>query len=58
MTLQIPFVTTFSEVSHGKPLILKDDYGRVEVALNQGSFAKMHPVHIGDDVVLRKNTLA
>jgi len=54
-TLQIPFVTTFGDVSRGKPLILKDDYGRVEVALNQGSFAKTYPIRIGEDVVLRKN---
>ena len=38
----------------GEPLIIKDDYGRIEVALNQDSFAKNHEVKIGDDFVIEK----
>ncbi len=32
--IEIPFVETFGEVEKGKPLLLKDDYGRVEIAIN------------------------
>lgn len=52
--LEAPFVTTFGNVEKGDPLIIKDDYGRIEVALNQGSFAKNHEVKIGDDFVVEK----
>ena len=52
--LKIPFHTAFGEVGKGKPLILKDDYGRIEIAINQGSFIKKYPVKIGDDVFIKK----
>ena len=52
--IKIPFCKTFGDVEKGKPLIMKDDYGRIEVALNQGSFAKKYKVKIGDGVVIRK----
>lgn len=52
--IKIPFFTTFGEVEKGKPLILKDDYGRIEIALNQGSFVKKYNIKIGDEVVVRK----
>lgn len=35
---------TFSDVSEGEDIMMKDDYGRVEVATNMGSFAKKHGV--------------
>lgn len=53
-TLKIPFFTTFGEVEKNKPLIFKDDYGRVEIALNQGSFAKRYNCKIGDMVLIKK----
>lgn len=46
--ITIPFVETFGDVEPGQPLILKDDYGRVEVALNMGSFAERYGVKVGD----------
>lgn len=52
--IKIPFFTTFGEVEKGKPLIFKDDYGRVEIALNQGSFVKKYKAKIGDEIVIRK----
>ena len=52
--LEVSFVKTFGDVRKGEPLIMKDDYGRVEVALNQGSFAKEYKVKIGDNVVIEK----
>ncbi|MBI2660508.1 SAM-dependent chlorinase/fluorinase [Candidatus Woesearchaeota archaeon] len=52
--IKMPFFETFGQVDKGKPLIFKDDYGRVEIALNQGSFIKKYPIKIGDDAVIRK----
>ena len=52
--VEASFVKTFGDVENGQPLILKDDYGRVEVALNCDSFARMHNVKTGDLVVLGK----
>ena len=53
-TMILPFVTTFGDVDAGMPLIMKDDYGRIEVALNQDSFAKKYNVKIGDDILIEK----
>ena len=53
-SINVPYCTTFGDVPKGKPLIIKDDYGRIEVALNQGSFVKKYPVKIGDGFVVRK----
>jgi S-adenosylmethionine hydrolase len=52
--IEVPFVTTFGDVGNGNPLIIKDDYGRVQVALNQDSFAKEYNVKIGDDIMIEK----
>jgi len=52
--IQLPFVTTFGDVGKGKGLIMKDDYGRIEIALNQDSFAGKYDAKIGDEVVIRK----
>jgi len=52
--LEAPFVITFGNVNKGDPLIIKDDYGRIEVSLNQSSFAKNHEVKIGDSFVIEK----
>ena len=53
-SLDMPFAVTFGDVSKGKPLIIKDDYGRIEVAINQDSFAKKYKVRIGDVIIIRK----
>lgn len=52
--IMVPFVTTFGDVEKGKPLIIKDDYGRIEIALNQGSFEKEYGVKIGDNIMIEK----
>ena len=52
--VKMPFMLTFGDVEKNKPLILKDDYGRVEVAINQGSFAKKYNVKIGEDITIIK----
>ena len=51
-TINAPFFTTFGEVKKGQPLIFKDDYGRMEIAINQGSFIEKYPVSVGDDIVI------
>jgi len=50
----MPFAETFGDVPKGKPLIIKDDYQRVEIAVNQGSFAKLFKTGIGDNLTIRK----
>lgn len=52
--IEVPFVVTFGDVDKGNSLILKDDYGRVEVALNQDSFIKRYNVKIGDEIIIEK----
>jgi S-adenosylmethionine hydrolase len=41
---------TFGSVAEGEPVILKDECGRVEVAVNRGSFAEAFGIGIGDQV--------
>jgi len=48
----MPFVNTFGDVPEGKPLIMKDDYRRIEIAVNKGSFAKKYGVKAGDKVTI------
>ncbi|QQG41113.1 MAG: SAM-dependent chlorinase/fluorinase [Candidatus Levyibacteriota bacterium] len=47
-------VETFGQVKPQEPLILKDDYGRVEIAINLGEFAKKYKVNVDDRVVIKK----
>ncbi|HIH42438.1 TPA: SAM-dependent chlorinase/fluorinase [Candidatus Woesearchaeota archaeon] len=51
--LLVTIANTFGEVARGKELIMKDDYGRVEVAINQGSFIARHKVKVGDKVTIK-----
>ncbi|MFC2142794.1 S-adenosyl-l-methionine hydroxide adenosyltransferase family protein [Candidatus Aenigmatarchaeota archaeon] len=53
-TVKIPFSDTFGDVGRGKPLIMKDDYARTEVALNLGRFVDNYPATPGDKVIIRK----
>jgi len=50
--IKLPFGRTFSDVPKQECLILKDDFGRMEIAMNMGSFAERYPLKIGEDVVL------
>lgn len=50
----LSFCRTFGEVPIGQSLILKDDFGRVEVAINQGNFAKHYKVKRGDSLIIRR----
>ncbi len=53
-SVNAPFSMTFGDVPKGKPLILKDDYGRMEAAINQGSFIKRYPAKIADGIAIKK----
>lgn len=53
--IKTPFVETFSQVEVSAPLILKDDYGRIEVAINLGNFAKKYKIKIGDQCLVKKS---
>lgn len=52
--LRLLVVNVFSDVLKGEPLIMKDDYGRIQVSINQGSFADKYLVEIGQKVIVRK----
>lgn len=52
--LKVPFVEAFGNVPIKNPLILRDDYGRMEVALNMGDFAKEYNVKMGDSCAIIK----
>ena len=41
---------TYSDVTNGRDVIMKDDYGRVEVATNLGDFHKKHMVELEDTI--------
>lgn len=50
--LNVHVCNKFGDVKKGDFLILKDDYGRIEIAVNQGSFAELFSVNIGSSIVL------
>ena len=53
--LKIPYAVTFGDVDKAKPLIFKDDYGRVEVALNMGNLSRKYNLKIGDKCIIKKD---
>ena len=52
--IQIPFLKTFGDVPIGKEVMFKDDYLRIEIAINQGNFAKKHSLKQGDKIIIKK----
>jgi S-adenosylmethionine hydrolase len=46
--IEAPFLDTFGDVGKGQPLVMPDDYGRTEAAINMGSFSKTFGVKSGD----------
>ncbi len=57
-SLNLPFIETFGQVEKDQPLILKDDYGRVEIAINLGSFAQKYNIEVGDTFQIKKSSFA
>ena len=53
-TISLPFASTFGEVHSQGELIMPDDFGRVELAVNRGSFVSRYPLRIGEKVALWK----
>src|SRR3989344_3791649 len=50
----LPFNRTFGDVEKGRALIMKDDFGRIELARNLASFVKEYKVEAGEKVRIRK----
>jgi S-adenosyl-L-methionine hydrolase (adenosine-forming) len=46
----VTFAETFGDVPKGEPVIMKDDYRRVEIAINMGSFVSKYSVEVGDKI--------
>jgi S-adenosylmethionine hydrolase len=44
-----PFESSFGEVPKGSPLVYVNSLLNVSVAINQGSFAKMHGIESGPE---------
>lgn len=53
-TITLPYLRTFGDVPKGEAIILDDDFGRVEIAINQGNFGDMYGVEQGDKVTMKK----
>lgn len=53
-TIILPYIRTYGEVKVGGMLILDDDFGRVEVAVNQGRVTDRYYVKVGDKIILEK----
>lgn len=52
--IHLMYVKTFSDVLVGDPLIMKDDYNRIEAAINQGAFVKKYKLEVGNKVIVRR----
>lgn len=48
------YAKTFGDMPKGDTLILPDDFGRVEIAINQGNFALAFDIKRGDKILLKK----
>ncbi len=51
-SVMLPYKRTFGDVRVNEEVILDDDFGRVEIAINQGSFAERHGLRPGDSIRL------
>lgn len=45
-----PYVETYSKVATGRPLILKNSQGLIEISLNQGSLSKTYNIKAGSQI--------
>ncbi|MFH1200487.1 MAG: SAM-dependent chlorinase/fluorinase [Candidatus Micrarchaeota archaeon] len=51
--MRLAFANTFADVGVGEEVLFFDEYGRVEAAVNQGSFASRHLSKIGQKAAIR-----
>lgn len=52
--ISMPYQQTFGDVEKNNSVILNDDFGRVEIAVNQGSLANKFKLKAGDKIILSK----
>lgn len=52
--LSVPYRRTFGDVPVGSEVILDDDFGRVELAINQGNFAETYNVEQREAILLKR----
>ncbi len=53
--IMVEYAETFGDVRKGLPLILKDDYGRTQLSVNQGNFAEKYGMTLEKpELILRK----
>ena len=50
--IKLPYGRTFSDVPPQNNIILRDDYERIEIAKNLGSFVGQYQFKIGEDLIL------
>lgn len=53
-TIVLPYKRTFGDVPPGEALIMDDDFGRVEIAVNMENFAERFGVKVGDVMTLQQ----
>jgi len=46
------FVTSYSEAKKGKPVMITNSFGFLEIAINQGNASKTLGIEVGDEVIL------
>lgn len=54
LKLEMPFGETFGDVNEGEPIAMKDEYGKMEIALNCQNFASKYQVSFGERVEIKK----
>ena len=50
----LPYKRTYGDVKVGEALLVDDDFGRVEVAVNQGFFINKFNAKVGNEIILEK----
>lgn len=50
--ITIPYYETFAQIAKDKALILKDDFGRMEIAINRSNFSKKYNIKLGDKIII------
>jgi len=49
----VQYGKTFGDVAKGEPVVIKDDYVRIAVAINMGSYNSKHNLKPGDQVTIK-----
>ncbi|MFH2106300.1 MAG: SAM-dependent chlorinase/fluorinase [Candidatus Micrarchaeota archaeon] len=51
--IEVTYGNTFGDVPKGEPVIMKDDFERVEMAVNVGNFLEKYNLKTGDHVIIK-----